>query len=452
MNASAHRDWINERRLKALLEASGQIHFRMNADWSEMQRLSGGGLLSDATAPLPDWQERYIPSEDREFVRGKVAQAVAEGCPLTLEHRIYRIDGAVTWIRTRAVPLRSPDGAIEEWLGAAEDVSEARAARELLAEREERLALALAAADLSTWDWDMVTGRLNWSEGHYRLLGYAPGEIVPSYEAWATRVHPDDLPDVETRITQARETQTSYEAEFRVLAEAGPVRWCRARARFHYDEAGHPIRMIGVMQDITAAKLAEKQERVLLAELQHRVRNTLSMVRSIVRRSAATATSKDSFATHLDGRVTALGRVQAAITRASGTGVDLETLLRDEMQGAAVSEDRLRLAGPPVRLPNRMVELMALTVHELTTNAIKYGALAAPDGMIAVEWTLEGAGPPRLSLRWSETGRVARRPASRRRGFGTELLERMLPYSLGAQTRVDLRPDGLLCEIELPLA
>jgi two-component sensor histidine kinase len=116
-----------------------------------------------------------------------------------------------------------------------------------------------------------------------------------------------------------------------------------------------------------------------------------------------------------------------------------------------MGEDRMALSGPPVRLPARAAEMMALVVHELTTNSIKHGAFALPQGTVTVAWQVAEGAPPQLHLRWVEHGGRWTGPP-RRKGFGTELLDRMLPYSLGASTRIEHRPEGFSCEIDLPLA
>ncbi|MBP1804895.1 sensor histidine kinase [Rubellimicrobium aerolatum] len=325
---------------------------------------------------------------------------------------------------------------------------EGAAREDRAADLEARLEIALDLAGLCTWDWDLTTGEVAWSEGHFRLHGYVPGEVAPSYEAWAARVDPEDLPATEARLRAARDEGLPYEAEFRVRAGPGEVRWCRARGRFLRSAEGRPLRMIGVMQDITALREAEARQRELLSELRHRVRGSLAMIRSVLRRSAATATGKEAYLTHVEGRIDALTRVQAAVFRSPGA--ELESLLRDEMQAAAVGADRLRLSGPEVRLPVRAAELLGLAFHELATNALKFGALAKAEGRLAVEWTVDRGSPPRLRLSWTESG-GGRRAPPRRRGFGTELLERTLPYSLEARVALDHRPEGTRCTIELPL-
>lgn len=448
MNAGPSHGWITERRVLALLETTGHVHYRLSADGSVIHHLWGQEVEEDLTGPLENLLEDRIPPEDRPRIREVVAQAVRDRRAFDLEHRVLRPGGAVGWVRSRAVPLLGPDGTIEEWVGAAEDVTARREADDRQREREERLQLALGIADLSTWDWNLVSGELVWSENYFRFYGYALDEVKPSYEAWAARVHPEDLPAIEARVAQARDSGGSFEAEFRVLPGGGAVRWGRAKARVLVEE-GRPRRMIGVMQDVTAAKEAEARQRLLLAELQHRVRNSLAVIRSIVGRSARTATSVEDYAAHLEGRINALARVQSAVARAPGAGLDLEALLRDEFQAAAAGEEQVALSGPPLRLSARTAEMLGLALHELATNAIKHGALADPEGSIAVAWSVEGD-PPRLCLRWSE--RVGRPlPPPGPPGFGTELLERMLAYNLGAQTRMDHRPEGLSCEIAVPL-
>ncbi|TNC74760.1 sensor histidine kinase [Rubellimicrobium roseum] len=444
MNVPQRRDRAGDQRLRAVLRACGQTPFRLSADLSLLEILAGGKLASGAPESLADWVARRVPAEDHDALRRALAEARIRGTAIDIEHRVYQPAGGVAWMRSRAVPVTDGEGRIEEWLGAAEDVTTRR-------EDRERLAIAIDVAGLSTWDWNLITGEVAWNDGHFRLYGYTPGEVTPDYEAWSSRVHPDDLPEVEERLRRARDEHGPYAAEFRIRPDGeGQVRWCRAAGRFERDAMGLPVRMIGIMQDVTGLKEAEARQRWLMAEFQRQVRNSLSVIRSIVRRSAQAATGKDSYATHLEGRIAAVTRVHAAMMRTPGVGLELETILRDEMQVAAVDESRMRLDGPPLRLPARMVEMMALALHELVTNAIKFGALATPAGRVEVTWEVMEDEPPCLRLFWRESGSGQAR-ASRRKGFGTELLERMLPYSLGARTRIEHGPEGLACAIEMPL-
>jgi two-component system CheB/CheR fusion protein len=204
--------------------------------------------------------------------------------------------------------------------------------------------------------------------------------------------------------------------------------------------------------DVTALTRAEERQRLLLAELQHRVRNTLSVVKSIARRTAETSESVEDYAMHLDGRLDAFGRVQAMVTRDPGAGVGLAFMVAEELLAYAAREgEQVTIDGPEVRLQAKAAETMALAVHELVTNAVKYGALSSPSGRLDVSWTVQDGGqPPQLVFDWVES-RVKVDGAPRRRGFGTELLERTLAYELKAQTSLNYRDGGLHCRIELPL-
>ena len=204
--------------------------------------------------------------------------------------------------------------------------------------------------------------------------------------------------------------------------------------------------------DVTAITRAEERQRLLLAELQHRVRNTLGVVRSIARRSAETSSSVEDYASHLDGRLNAFARTQAMVTRDPEGGVDLEYLVVEEMLGYNAREgEQLRVSGPPVRFQPKAAETFALAIHELATNAIKYGALSRPNGKVDVSWRLDDrVNPIELILDWQERGgpRIER---PQRKGFGTELLEKTLAFELKGKTMLNYDPSGLHCTIAIPL-
>nr|WP_205520880.1 CheR family methyltransferase [Propylenella binzhouense] len=205
--------------------------------------------------------------------------------------------------------------------------------------------------------------------------------------------------------------------------------------------------------DVTALKRSEERQRLLLSELQHRVRNTLGVVRSIAHRTAETSDSVEDFAMHLDGRINALARVQAAVTRDPVAGVSLDTMVADELVGYAAHEgEQVAISGPPIRLQPKAAEMLGLAVHELATNAVKYGALRQPHGKIRIAWALGGEGGERtLAFDWSESCPDPVDSAPKRHGFGMELLEKTLEYELSAKASLDFRKEGLHCRIEMPV-
>ena len=207
------------------------------------------------------------------------------------------------------------------------------------------------------------------------------------------------------------------------------------------------------LQHRAIGQRAETERSLLLAELQHRVRNTLAMVGSLVRRSARTAESLESYAAHLEGRIAALSRVESMVTHDPFGGVDLEYLVAEELRLAGAREgEQATIAGPGVRLTPKAAETVALAVHELATNAVKYGALTSPGGRISVTWTVMGDGEgERLAWEWVESGVALNDPALHRTGFGTEVLERTLGHALQARTALAFGPEGVSCAITFPL-
>ncbi|NUQ18632.1 MAG: PAS domain-containing protein [Sphingomonas sp.] len=200
-----------------------------------------------------------------------------------------------------------------------------------------------------------------------------------------------------------------------------------------------------------ALRDSERHAQTLLAELQHRVRNTLAVVRSIARRTAENSSSAEDLLAHFQGRLDAFSRVQAAVTRSAGGKVDLASLIEDELIAhAAHTDGQVRISGPAVALDPRAAERMSLAVHELTTNAVKHGALINDRGQISVSWKRTNGGGE-LFFSWIEKGVDVDLERVRGDGFGMELLRASLPYDLQAQTTVDLQPTGLRFELTMPL-
>lgn len=189
-----------------------------------------------------------------------------------------------------------------------------------------------------------------------------------------------------------------------------------------------------------------------LDDVQHYMRNALAVIRSVARRTARTSDTVEHYATHFEGRLDAFARVQDALIRSGDDGVDLEGMIREELVAHRVTDASVTVDGPHLRLRGRAAEAVMLALHELVINAVKFGALTSDRGAVSVVWTIDrSADLPRLLFRWSETGVRVAGPAPRRRGFGTDVIERSLPYELGAVTRLDFLPGEVRCSIALPL-
>jgi len=328
--------------------------------------------------------------------------------------------------------------------------------QEEMREGEERLRLAMEAAHLAAWDRDARTGAQVWNDEFYRIFGYAVGEVEPSHAAWAQRVHPDDRAAAEAVVAAADREHKDYVNEFRVLRPDGSVRWVRARGRSLYTEGGAQ-RSIGLVEDITEARQHADMQRVLVAELQHRTRNLMAVVQSIAHQTRDNVDTLAAFEERFDDRLQALSRVQSLLSRADNERITLGALVGMELDalGPDANGDKIRYGGPETPLRKSAVEMLALAIHELLTNSLKYGALASPVGRLSVTWSIESGAPERrVVLDWAEDG-LARPPnpaEPERTGYGRTLIEKALPYSLAAETSFALSRDALRCRISLPLA
>jgi two-component sensor histidine kinase len=244
--------------------------------------------------------------------------------------------------------------------------------------------------------------------------------------------------------------------EFRIARPGdGGVRWIKSTAFPLRDEHGHVQRIGGISADITEARQSAGHQAVLLAELQHRVRNIMAMILSITIRTARTAASVQDYANLMTGRLTALARTQALLTRAPNAGADLATIVRDEIAAHAQHHSQYELAGPKIVLSPKAAEVITLAMHELATNALKHGALSVATGHVTVSWRVESRdAQPWVVLDWLERGTPAKsaRPTSATpRGFGSQLIEERIPYELRGVGQLHVEPGGARCHLEFPL-
>lgn len=217
-----------------------------------------------------------------------------------------------------------------------------------------------------------------------------------------------------------------------------PVRDCESAIR-------------GILVECRFAPPSAGRSMVPAAESQRRVRNVLAVVRSMARRTGATSGSVEDFAAHFDGRIGAFARTQAMLGFPRQS-IDLETIIRDELVEQVADSDQITLEGSEVMLVGKLAEVMTLAIHELATNATKFGAFTRRDARLNICWSAESAaGVRRLRLEWSEDGVPLAGVGWRRQGYGTEVIERMIPYELNGKSKLEFRPEGMRCVIDVPL-
>ncbi len=440
----------SEQQFRALIRASSQVLYRMNADWTEMRELFGGGFLSPTDVPRHSWLEHYIPTEDHESVQVVINRAIETKGIFELEHRVLREDGSVGWIQSRAIPILDGDGRIADWFGSAEDVTVHRRAQDALRESEDRLRVLVEGVPQLVWRADSG-GHWTWSSPQWhRYTGLS--ELESRDNGWMAAVHPDDRAQVMTAWYEGG-TAHFFEVECRIRNMDQPdYRWFRGRATPILDAKGRVVEWLGTFTDVNDLRTLQGRQEVLLAELQHRVRNIMAVIRNIAARTAKNSTNVEDYAARLRGRLEAFARTQVLLTRQADVGVDLKAMVQDELLTQTAEAGQVDIDGPEVRLSAKASEVLTLAVHELATNAVKYGALSKATGVIQVRWDLDDTGGERLlTFRWRESGLKISNVTPQRKGFGTELIEQRVPYELNGFGRLEILPEGLQAVITFPL-
>lgn len=320
-----------------------------------------------------------------------------------------------------------------------------------LRESEERFRCFAEASASGLWIRDAATLEMEFVNRTVgEIYGVPPDAVLGPLEKWAALIVPDDRDTALAHIDEARQGR-SVVHEFRIQRPSDQMfRWIR-NTDFPLHVDGHIQRIGGIAEDVTETKRLVEHQGVLVAELQHRVRNIMGMFRSMARRTADGAQSVESYRDLLEGRLMALARVQALLTRSTNSGGSLRGILETEIRARAHGDNELDLTGPEILLSPKAVEVMTLAFHELSTNAAKYGALSAPGGKLTVTWApFEKRGSPWLGIDWIEEGAPPPKPLARR-GFGSELIEARIPYELGGTGKMMIGPEGARCRMEFPL-
>ncbi|UWU23454.1 PAS domain-containing protein (plasmid) [Rhizobium sp. CB3060] len=352
----------------------------------------------------------------------------------------------------RVLPYRSVDNVIEGAVLTFMDVTALVRAEERLRDREALLRSVVEGIPQLVW---RAAAEGNWTWSSPQWTAYTgQTEIASLGKGWLDPIHPDDRKKVLEAWKDAEKTGL-LELEHRLFnAETNTYRTVHLRARPVKNDSGKVVEWFGTATDVHEMQLLQEHQQILLHELQHRVRNTLAIVRSIAAHTAETSDTVVDYARHLEGRINAMARTQTLLTSAPDAAMDLKDLIKSEISAqTGKDENPVTITGPNAALFGKAAENMSLAIHELTSNAVKYGALSQDGGELHISFHNHGDGKkPSLKLVWQETGLTGlpKRPA--RRGFGSELIENVVPYQFGGSGRMEFTPEGLICTIELPLS
>lgn len=329
----------------------------------------------------------------------------------------------------------------------AERTAELEKSHRLLLKSEQRRTLALAAGRMGSWDWDLAAGTCVWDDGQCTIFGVDRKSFVPTHESVRRFFGDDDWLRLRGALSAASPSEDSFQTEIEILRAGGERRWCILAAAGSFNLDGMLTRVTGITIDITDRKEAEERQSLLAREVDHRARNMLAVVQAIVRLTRSNSTPEYVIA--VEGRIRALSQTHSLLSDSHWVGADVERLVREELAPYADpgSASRLVIEGPKVSLPPEKAQTVGLALHELATNAAKYGALSSAAGGLEVRWSEED---DRLRLTWRESG-GPRVTVPQHQGFGSKIINSSIKAQGGGNAIFEWNPEGLYFTLEISL-
>lgn len=403
------------------------------------------GLPAFPTVETHDhWANRLHP-DDRQRAEAEVFRALSDASGETEYGQTYRIvlaNGEVRWIAARGEILRDEAGRTLALMGAHVDVTPLRTTEMALAESDARLRLAQDAVGIGTWEWLPETRALRCSTRMLGLWGLDPSDDKPGLRRVLASIHPADRPMLKSAIAQMRKNG-DFRCELRLRAGSQKSLWVAIKAKVLNRDQG-AMRIMGVVYDITDRKRAEEMAILMAHEVEHRATNAMTVVSSLLRMTKAD--SAEQLVEVMEGRVRALGQTMTLLGKGRWKGAELEAILRNELRPFALSASgdgfAIDLEGPNVRIDVEAAQPLSMALHELATNAGKYGALSVPGGSLKVSWHVADT---KVHLRWEERGGPGLDGPPTQPGFGSKLIHMLFEGQLGGEIEKDWSPTGLVC-------
>jgi PAS domain S-box-containing protein len=444
-----------EETLRLAVEGAGMATWEldletMEGEWSANRfDLLGMERRDDRRGSLDEWIARVHP-EDRAGVQAAARRCFDEGVPYTIEYRILRADnGAERWLQSHGSRIDYDDRRPSRFVGVSFDITARKRSEEALRESEARFRTIFEQANdfLITTTLDQRITSVN--PAVLAALGYLEAEVIG--RPISDFMDPDQFAISRAALEEKLAYGGTTRLTLNVRASDGRELIWEVNSRLNLDEQGRPIGLHAIGRDMTEAKRAEAHLRLLIDELNHRVKNTLAIVQGIAQQTFKAGTEPVAARHAFEGRLAALSEAHNLLTREHWGPVSMAGIIGDAVAPHDAVGQRFTLEGPDLVLAPRTAISLALAIHELATNAVKHGALSRPEGRVAIRWQRTGTfDEPRLQLTWTESGGPPVHEPSRR-GFGTRMIERGLAAELGGTVRIAFAREGLVCTVDAPL-
>jgi PAS domain S-box-containing protein len=359
-----------------------------------------------------------------------------------LEKRYLRKDGAIVWVSLTSAVVRNDDGAPAYLISVIEDVTEDRRA----ALTDARLAAIVRSSQDAIFSFGQDDIIQTWNSGAEQYFGYRAEEIIGHPHAILVPPHKMQESQEAVRSLLAGESVVSLESE-RMRKDGSFFPCIVTKSQIHAPN-GQLLGFSCTIRDITDRRRWEERQNLMTRELVHRVKNSFAVIQSIARQTQRSTPEPTAFAIAFNGRLAAMAASHDLLTEGRWEGASLRDLVAGQLAPfAAGGERRVHIDGPDVTLDPSLAVPLGLALHELATNATKYGSLSKPGGIVELSWTVRRAGgSEHLSLVWRERGGPKVAPPAKR-GFGTSLIERGLP---DARIERSFEPEGIVCRVDLP--
>ncbi|MHA4735346.1 PAS domain S-box protein [Ensifer adhaerens] len=380
-----------------------------------------------------------IDEADRLF------QTVAErGQSFEMENRLRRKDGNLVWVASSVAALRDKDGGFQQATAIIVDITERKRAQDV----ERRLAAIIASSNDAILGIDLGMKITSWNTGAERLYGYTADEVIGrSVLVLVPEDRQGEEPAILRQVSAGLKVEPYETARLHKDGRSVPVLLSVSPI---YDAYGVIVGASKIAHDISARKDAERLQSVLVGELNHRVKNLFATVLAISRQTLGHGQIDAADVRSFEARLSSMARAHDLLTHGTWEQAELRAIVEQSI--SPYSPDRFAVTGPSIQVPPRAVVSICLALHELATNAAKYGALAVDQGRVSIAWTVQtGTGSPaRLVLRWEETGGPPVTPPTHR-GFGSRLIENLLAAELNGTVKITYDPKGVVCEVDANL-